>query len=215
MTIIKPKLITDTWTSVSWDEYLQLCQDPNYEKGQFYYNNGQVRIEMSPLGSDHSRDHSTIIFALNLFATLKGINLDIHDNCTYRITGYIDAQPDISCYVGEQAEIIPWGTSIINLEQYPAPNLVIEVANSSLSDDKGEKRIIYENINVNEYWIIDVKNVKIIAFSIKDGGSKQIAVSEILPRLEFALLEEALRKNRQANHSQVGAWLLKQFQSEN
>ncbi|NER08269.1 MAG: Uma2 family endonuclease, partial [Okeania sp. SIO3C4] len=68
--------------------------------------------------------------------------------------------------LGKNADIIPYRTSIIDLEKYPPPDLVIEVANSSFSDDKGEKRILYENIGVREYWIVDVQNVKIIAFSV-------------------------------------------------
>jgi Uma2 family endonuclease len=89
---------------------------------------------------------------------------------------------------------------------------VIEVANTSLADDKGEKRLLYEDLNVTEYWIVDVQNVQLIAFAIADGGSRRITQSQVLPKLTISLLEEALRSTRQMNQAQVGAWLLDQFQ---
>jgi Uma2 family endonuclease len=95
-----------------------------------------------------------------------------------------------------------------------SPNLVIEVANSSLADDKGEKRLPYEDLAVAEYWIVDVQNVQVIAFAIENGGSRRITQSQVLPGLAISLLNEAFCLTRQTDQSQVIAWLLSQFQSE-
>jgi Uma2 family endonuclease len=46
--------------------------------------------------------------------------------------------------------------------------------NNSIADDKGEKRLHYESLEVREYWITDVKNVQIIAFEIENRGSRRI-----------------------------------------
>jgi len=81
---------------------------------------------------------------------MKGIDLNGHDNCTYRKTWVSAAQPEVSFYIGETAEVIPWGTGIVDLDQYPPPTLVIEVANTSLADDKGNKRLLYEELGVSE-----------------------------------------------------------------
>jgi Uma2 family endonuclease len=70
-----------------------------------------------------------------------------------------------------------------------------------------------QNLGIEEYWIVDVQTTKIIAFAIADGGSKRIYQSVVLPSLEIHLLENALQKTRQENHSKVGAWLLQIFQS--
>ncbi|GFZ95140.1 Uma2 family endonuclease [Okeania sp. KiyG1] len=102
--------------------------------------------------------------------------------------------------------------NIIDLEKYPAPDLVIEVANSSLSDAQGEKLILYENIGVVEYWIVDVQNVQVIAFAVADRGSKQIQESLVLPELKISLLDEALQLSRNMNQRLVGAWLMEKFQ---
>ena len=142
---------------------------------------------------------------------MRGIDIDIHDNCTYRKTGCREAQPDASFYIGENAEAISWDTTIINLDIYPAPDLAIEISYTSLSDDKGEKRLLYEALGVREYWIVDVQNAQILAFAIANQGSYKIERSQVLSGLEIALLEEALRRSRKTNHGKVSAWLLNQF----
>jgi Uma2 family endonuclease len=212
MNQLQTKIPTDTWVTATWDEYLRAIEDPGYQKGKSYYHNHKIRIEMSPLGNQHASDHALITIAVGIFAATKNIKLSCKDNCTYRKSGDREAQPDTSFYIGENADAIPWETSIIDLNLYPPPTLVIEVASSSLADDKGEKRLLYEDLNVAEYWIVDVKNAQILAFGIANGGSKRITQSQVLPPLPMSLLEEALRRSRDMDHGQVFSWLLTQFQ---
>ncbi|NEP84368.1 MAG: Uma2 family endonuclease [Okeania sp. SIO3B3] len=205
------QLPTDTWITATWQEYIQTIEDSSYEKAKSYYHNGKFRIEMSP-GYRHGKDHMVITTIVNLFAMAKKIKVDGINECIYRTTGLRSAQPDASFYIGKNADVIPPETSIIDLNIYPPPNLVIEVANTSLSDDKGEKRLLYEAMNVAEYWIIDVQNVEVIAFTIANRGSQIINESQVLPGLAISLLQEALQRSRQENQAQVYAWLFSQFQ---
>ncbi|MEM8780757.1 MAG: Uma2 family endonuclease [Cyanobacteria bacterium P01_G01_bin.49] len=213
MITTQTKFITDTWITLSWEDYLKLCDDPTYEKAKFYYCNQKARLEMTPIGNDHSRDHGIICHAIYLYAGLRNIPLNGNDNCSYRKAGVREAQPDLSFYLGDNVDAIPYGTSIVDLNIYTPPNLVIEVANTSLSDDQGAKRLLYEDLNVQEYWIIDVKAVNIIAFQIEEKGSRRITQSQVLPKLEISLLIQALQKGRESNHSEVSRWLLQQFQA--
>jgi Uma2 family endonuclease len=114
--------------------------------------------------------------------------------------------------VGDRANAIPWGTRVVDLDRYPVPDLVIEISDTSLSDDKGEKRIQYESLGIAEYWIVDVQNLQIIAWAIApDRSSRRIEVSQVLTGLKLNTLIEALRRSRQENQSVVGAWLMEQF----
>ncbi len=211
--ITTPQLKTETWLNGSWEDYLKTLETLPEEKGKSYYYDHQYRIEMSPLGNNHASDHSLLNYIIPLYATLMAIELNGKDNCTFRKTKFRDAQPDLAFYIGDNANIIPWGTSIINLDQYPAPNLVIEIANSSLEDDLGTKRLLYEDLGVEEYWVVDVKKAEITAFKIQKQGSYRLNISQVLPNLELDLLRKALQQSRNTSHSQVGAWLLQQFQS--
>lgn len=214
MTLLQTKITSDKWIDADWQEFIQLTENPDYEKGKFYYYQGKLRIEMSPLGNDHSRDHSIVNTAINIYSAVKNIDLNANDNCSYRKTGYQEAQPDLSYYIGDTVSAIPYGTSIIKLDDFPSPTLVVEIANSSLKDDRGEKRLLYEELGIKEYWIVDVKKSEIIAFKIENEGSYRIRESLVLPDLKLSLLEEALRMTRQKHHSQVNAWLLDKFTSK-
>lgn len=205
-------LITDTWVNASWDKYLANIEHSSCEKAKGYYYNGKYRIEMTPIGNEHSQDHSNIHAATSLFAISKQVAIDIRDNCSYRKAGIKEFQPDLSCYVGDNANAIPWGVGVVDLDEYPVPDLVIEVANTSLSDDLGEKRLLYEDLQIPEYWVVDVQNVRVLAFMIADRGSRRVSESQVLKGLEIEILNQALQRSRNSNHTEVGKWLLQQFQ---
>jgi len=206
----------DQWLTAPWETYAQLISQPQYKIAQGYYYNGQMRLETMPTGADHSRDHAIILFTVNLFCTLTGIALNGLDNASYRKTGSAEAQPDISYYIGQRASLAPQG-GIIDLDQNQPPDLVIEISKTSLSDDLGQKRLLYEDLNIPEYWVIDVQNARIVAFAITNNngqsGSRRISQSKVLPGLSIDTLQEALRLSRSQDQSQVGQWLLQQFSS--
>lgn len=204
--------LTDTWICASWQEYEEAIANSLNEKAKSYYYKGHMRLEMAPVSFDHGQNHVVIIFAVTLFAALKGISATGLDTTTFRKTGVQDCQPDVAYYLRERAQSIPTGTGIVNLDRYPAPDLVIEIAKTSLLDDLGTKRSLYEELGIAEYWVVDVQNAQIIAYTMADQGSKRIQESQVFPGLAIATLEEALRRSREMNQSQVAAWLLSQFQ---
>jgi len=212
MVATSKQLTTDTWLVADWDEYIKNVEDPNYKKAKGYYYNGKYRIEMTPIGNTHSQDHFIISYAISLYAALKNIPLMGKDNCSYRQAGLREFQPDLSCYIGENVNAVPSEVGIVNLDDYLVPDLVIEVSNTSLADDLGAKRLLYEDVGLGEYWVIDVQNINVIAFAIKDGGSKRIAESQVLSGLKFSILTEALQKSRNTNHTEAASWLIQQFQ---
>jgi Uma2 family endonuclease len=206
------QLIINTWIMATWNEYIKNIEQSAGEKAKGYYHDGQYRIEMTPIGNEHSQDHSIINHAVYLYATLKGIPLTGKDNCSYRQAGLREFQPDLSYYARDNASAIPWGVGVVNLDEYLAPDLVIEVSNTSLSDDLGEKRLLYEDLQIAEYWVVDIQNIRVIAFAVQNGGSKRIAESQVLTGLKLNILTEALQRSRNTNHTEVGRWLMEQFQ---
>lgn len=137
MSELQIQLPTDTWIYTSWYEYEQIVTKKLNSKAKSYYYKGYMRLEMAPVTFDHGKDHVVIIFAVTLFAAIKGILATGLDTTTFRKTGVQDCQPDVAYYLRERPQTIPNGTGIVNLNLYPAPDLVIEIASL-----KNENQII-------------------------------------------------------------------------
>jgi Uma2 family endonuclease len=213
MTSLETQIPLETWLPATWGEFVALADDPA-RKFKSYYYAGRMRFEPMSTGSDHSNDHALILFAISFFAAYRQIPITAKDCCSYRKTGYDEFQPDASYYTGANADAIPWGTRVVDLDIYPLPNLVIEIADTSLADDQGDKRLQYEDLGIPEYWIVNVQRMRILAFAIApDHSSRQIRESLVLPGLKLEILEQALQRSRQENQSTTTAWLMSQFQS--
>jgi Uma2 family endonuclease len=163
---LETTISTDLWIKASWEEYLEAIKNFPENQGKSYYYNGYYRLEMTPIGNDHASDYAILIFAVSLYATLKNLAFSAKDNCSFRKSGYREVQPDISYYFAEKANLISYGTSLIDLNQYPPPDLVIEISKSTLNDDLGNKRLLYEELGVSEYWSVKVDDPQIFAFEI-------------------------------------------------
>ncbi len=214
MTNTTNPIILDTWIPTKWKDFRQIIDDPANKNLKAYYYHHHMRLEMLPVGFDHSKDHSLISLAINLFGIVRHLPINLLDNCSFRKVGIKEFQSDIAVYVKEKTRIIPQGTNIVNLNQYLSPDLVVEIAKTSFLDDIGTKRSLYESLDIKEYWVIDVENCKIIAYALKSDGSYKIKSSNLFFGLNLAILEEALRKSRHEDQSAIGQWLMTQFQKK-
>jgi len=203
--------ITDTWVKATWEEFMALAYHPAYETGKAYYNRGKARMEMTSIGWNHAEDNSIISTLVILFCALRRIPVKELTNCSFRKTNLQEAQPDIAFYIASLDNIPPRSNSPVDLNQFAPPALVVEMAASSLSDDLGEKRLLYERLGVQEYWVVDVNQAEVTAFVIAKGGSRQIDTSQVLPGLTLALVKEALERSRSEEHGAITRWLLSQF----
>lgn len=65
-------------------------------------------------------------------------------------------------------------------DQHPGPTnifLLIEVANTSLKDDKERKRLLYAADSIQEYWILDLANQCLIVYREPQAGDYQTQFS--------------------------------------
>jgi Uma2 family endonuclease len=203
----------NTWVNATWEEFVSLSDDTAYDKATCYYYDRKMLIETMGIGPDHAVDNGIIHTAIVLYCTLKAIALRGLINASYRKPGSQEAQPDASYYLNDKALSVPQGNTIIDLDTYPAPDLAIEVAATSLNDDLGFKRLLYEELGVGEYWVVDVQNARLLAFQIRARGSQRIATSNVLPGLDISTLEAALQSRQTQDDSQIMATLMSQFSS--
>jgi Uma2 family endonuclease len=68
-------------------------------------------------------------------------------------------------------------------------------ASTTLNDDLGLKRLLYECLGIQEYWVVNVQNLIVLAFAVAAAGSRQIQVSQVLPGLEIGTVEETSKRS--------------------
>ncbi|MCC3448149.1 MULTISPECIES: Uma2 family endonuclease [unclassified Microcoleus] len=205
-------LETDIWVKATWEEFLAFTEDSAWEKGKFYYDREQMRVEMSPVGPLHARHNSIIPYVVILFAALRNIRVVQFANASFRKTGIREFQPDLAYYIGSDLRVPPNDSnSPVNLNEYDPPNLVIEIGASSFSDDLGNKRLLYEDAGISEYWVERANTREVFAFAINGGGSGRVQQSRVLPGLEIALVEEALNQSQTQDDGEINRWLIQNF----
>ncbi|AOX04433.1 hypothetical protein BJP34_20730 [Moorena producens PAL-8-15-08-1] len=154
----------------------------------------------SPLRiTQHGEPHAQIMLWLGFYQTYTP-NLQLGDNCTVRLDLENEAQPDalLRLKVG--------GQSTISQDGYVegAPELIVEIAASTVSIDLHKKLNVYRRNGVQEYLVWRVDDGEFDWFRLSEGEYTQleanpegILCSEIFPGLwlnKAALLAGNLAK---------------------
>lgn len=203
-------VVTDTWVKATWEEFLIASEHSEINKTRCYYDSGFMRIETMGVGLGHSQDNTLISQVVSLYCIVNNLRLKGFTNGSFYREGEKECQPDMAFYIGDDIPnpMPPKTTAIGDIDLYGVPTLMIEVASTSLNDDLGHKRLLYERLNVREYWIVDVLGMTILAFEMSNFGSRQIQTSQVLPGLEMNTIEEALRRNQTEDDTEVSQWLM-------
>lgn len=205
-------VIKNTWIQATWDEFSALVTSPAVkDSDRTYFDSGWMRIEEMPIGSAHGRDNSILAAVISLYGTIKDLNYVAFTGSNFQQLGERECQPDLAYYIGDDIKCPPKNNQPVSIDRYGPPTLAIEISASTLDDDLGKKRLLYERLNVREYWVVDVESAAVTAFSIANGGSKQIQTSLVLPELSMAIIEDALELSKTENDGTINRWLLKAF----
>ncbi len=203
-------LVTDTWVKATWEEFLVASEHSELDKTRCYYDSGLMRIETMVVGLGHGQDNTLISQVVSLYAIVNNLRIKGFTNSSFRREGEKECQPDMAFYIGDDipTPMPPKTTAVGDIDTYGTPTLMIEVASTSLNDDLGRKRLLYERLNVQEYWIVDVLGMAILAFEMSNFGSRQIQVSRVLPGLKMSIVEEALQRSQTEDDTEVSQWLM-------
>lgn len=202
---------TDTWVKVSWLEFRELTEDPNFADAKFYFDHDLMRIEMTPISPSHAHEDAIVSKSIGVMTGLRRIPIYEYSNCSYRKEGIAEFQPDLSFYIGSHGKLPPRNDTAVDLDQFDLPTLVIEIAATSIQDDLGYKRLLYEKIGIPEYWVVNARTSEIFAFAIANGHSGRIMQSQVLAGLDLAIVETALQRSRLEDDAAIFRWLLEVF----
>jgi Uma2 family endonuclease len=125
------------------------------------------------------------------------------------------ASPDLMIYL--RSDYPTWQTGerrYINLEQWRVPNLVGEIADTTLTTDLDEKKHLYADLGIPEYWVVDVQGLRLFAFQLQSNGKYQECTTSVaLSGLPIALLNQTLQRLNAETNGSVAMWFGQQIAS--
>lgn len=204
--------LTDQWVKASWEDFLAASENSEETKARCYYDSGWMRIETMSIGSGHAQDNGLLAAIITLFGSFRDIEYVTVVSPSFRKTGERECQPDLAYFIDSKVQRPPKNSQAIDVETWGAPTLAIEISSTTLSDDLGKKRLLYERLGVQEYWVVNVQDAVVIAFAVANGGSREIRDSGVLPGLAIDLVEEVLRLSQTESDGYINRWLIQQFQ---
>ena len=166
------------------DEYQRMGQAGILQEGdRVELIRGQV-VEMSPIGPPHN---GAILRATQALVRIVGERALVGIQGSVRLDLYDEPQPDI--YL-----LRPKDDYYASRHAGPADIfLIIEVADSSLKYDRTVKLELYAETGVPEYWISDISNDRVIAYSdLQDKAYRNMREMKRGETIAPSLLPECL-----------------------
>jgi Uma2 family endonuclease len=207
---------TPQWQPATWADY-ERSRDAMVEgNGRLFFHQGYLWIDMGGEGINHARfnDLITLVFFLWFSQRVPDQVFDSMSGCLLEQDGQQAASPDKVLYVGGDAP--RWQEReprSIDLGKWRVPDLVAEVADTTLASDLDQKKQLYAALQIPEYWVVDVKGARVLAFWLDAAGRYQeISISVALVGLPIALVTETLAQLSQGmSNSAAAQWFGEQI----
>lgn len=213
---ISPRLdnFLPQWQPATWEEYVAYRDDLNLERVQLFYDQGYLLVDMGTEGINHASISDLFPILFFIWFRKVGQSFKLFGRCLIEKTNHRAASPDLILYIGEGYPRWKDGEPRrINLNQWRVPNLVGEVADTTLATDLDEKKQLYAGLGVPEYWVVDIEGGRVLAFQLQqDGKYQQCEVSNTLKSLLIALLEETIKLLTQGTTDRAAQWFEQQVE---
>jgi Uma2 family endonuclease len=200
----------------TWEDYLQRVEHPQTEFERVFFNQGQLWIDMGNEGINHSRfnDLFTLIFGF-WFAQQStanpNIKFELMGGCVIEKPPYQGAAPDKVLYIGGESPRCQTGEPRrVNLDKWRVPDLVAEISDTTLASDLDEKKRLYLELAIPEYWVINVRGRQVLAFRLVDENYEECYESTALQGLPIELIEQTLERLNDENGN-AALWFAEQI----
>lgn len=77
--------------------------------------------------------------------------------------------------------------------------------------DLDEKKRLYADLGITEYWVIDVRADRIFAFRLESGTYQQCEAFQVLPNSAIALLEQTMKMLSTKTNTESAIWFSQQL----
>lgn len=205
------------YQTATWEDYLAYRDAQNDRNiGLFFNCDRLLVIDMGKEGINHASINNlfTMLFAF-WFSQTPGLIFTSLGCCLLEKPKKQAASPDLMLYVG--SEYPSWQTGerrYINLEQWRVPDLVGEISDTTLTIDLDEKKYLYADLGIPEYWVIDVKGLRVFAFGLQSNGKYQECETSLaLSGLPISLLNQTLERLNAETNGSAAIWFAQQIAS--
>jgi Uma2 family endonuclease len=202
----------------NWQDYVAVRDNSNIDWRKIAFYQGWLLVDMGKEVPEHASfsDLVTAIFFVWAFLHPEVV-LQSYGRCLIEKPDTHACVPDLVLYKGENIpRWQPGEPRRIILNRHRLPDLVGEIADTTLSLDLDEQKQLYANLGIAEYWVIDVKGMRLFAFGLTEmGGYKTIEVSQVLTGLSIALVEQTLERLAEETNTAAANWLMQQLQTAN
>ena len=201
----------------TWQDYTRVrdCTDIDWRKIAFY--KGWLWIDLEAEGLGHASFSDLITAIIGFWAFLHPeVVLQSYGRCLIEKPQTHACVPDLVLYKGENIpKWQPGELGGIRLDCDRLPDLVGEIADTTLSIDLDEHKQLYASLGIAEYWVIDVKGMRLFAFGLTEAGVYEtIQVSQVLTDLPIALVEQTLERLAEETNTAAANWLMQQLQTQ-
>ncbi|WP_448570872.1 Uma2 family endonuclease [Trichothermofontia sp.] len=199
----------------TWSDYVAIRDNPDMDWRKLSFHRGWLWVDMGKEGPNHASfsDLITIIFGFWAFLHPEVV-LQSYGRCLIEHPDTHACAPDLVLYKGDN--IPKWQSGEprrIDLRHHRLPDLVGEISDTTLSLDLDEQKQLYASLGIAEYWVIDVKGLRVFAFGLTaEGRYAAIAHSQVLADLPIALLEHTLERLTTETNTAAANWLMQQLQ---
>jgi Uma2 family endonuclease len=200
--------------NATWEDYVAIRDSVEIDWKKIAFHKGWLWVDMGYEGPNHASfsDLMTIIFGFWAFLH-PDVALQSYGRCLIDRPKTHACSPDLVLYKGENIpRWQPGEPRRIALTHHRLPDLVGEIADTTLSLDLDEQKQLYASLGIAEYWVIDVKGARLFAFGLTATGDYEaIAASNVLDGLSIALLEQTLERLSQETNTAAANWLMQQL----
>ncbi|MGB8697856.1 MAG: Uma2 family endonuclease [Thermosynechococcaceae cyanobacterium] len=201
----------------TWQDYVQIRDNPDLDWRKIVFYQGWLWVNMGAEGPSHAAfsDLLTAIFFVWAFLHPDWA-LQSYGRCLIEKPETQACAPDLVLYKGDNTpQWHPGELRRIILPGHRPPDLVGEVADTTLNLDLDEQKQLYASLGIPEYWVIDVKGMRLFAFGLNATGVYEIIqVSQVLTGLPILLLEQTLERLAVETNTAAANWLMQQLQAE-
>lgn len=205
--------ILSIWKPATWEEYIAYRDDPIENRTRLYFYQDRLLVDDMSEGLNHAGicDLFTMLFFVWFSQTPEQV-FSSFGRCLIEKAPKRAGAPDLVLYLGTDYSIWQEGEPRrVDLHCWRVPNLVGEIADTTLATDLDKKKHLYAELEIPEYWVIDVRGRRVIAFILQDGVYQESERSLALERLPISLLEQALARLSEGTNGSAAIWFSQQL----